>query len=413
MIGLPSRVYKEIPLTTFMFADRIPAEILSWGDELARIRRDIHEHPELGFDTARTCGVITRTLAQWGVPFDAELVTGGVVAWVEGTRPGPTVALRADMDALAMPDESENPWRSGTPQRCHACGHDGHTTWLLGAVRALKARPDFPGRVLAVFQPAEEIGRGARSVLEAGVLEKFRPLEIYGAHASPAFPKGQIGIQAGPVQASCDFFYITLKGRGAHAARPHTTLDPLPTAALLTESLQTIVSRRIDPLEPAVLSICAVQAGNLHAPNVIPNELKLAGTIRTFSPQVRALVEAEMRRMSEGIALAQGLEAEVRVDHLTPPLINAPVCAEAAAAVARELFGPECPQPVPKSMAGEDFAEYANRIPGIQTYIGMADPRHQAAIHNPKFDFNDEILPEAVWFLSSVARSRLEALAQK
>lgn len=397
-------------MAEFMYADRIPAEILAWGNELAQIRRDIHQHPELGFDTSRTCGVIATKLSEWGVEFDDKLVEGGVIAVVNGNAPGPTVALRADMDALAMPDESENDWRSETSQRCHACGHDGHVTWLLGAVRALHAHPNFPGRVLAVFQPAEEIGRGARSVVAAGVLEKYKPLEIYGAHASPVFPKGQIGIQAGPVQASCDFFYITLKGRGAHAARPHTTLDPIPTAALLSESLQTIVSRKVNPIEPAVLSICAVQAGNLRAPNVIPNELQLSGTIRTFNPEVRALIETEMRRMTEHIALAQGLGHEVRIDHLTPPLINSPVCADAAKRVAQRLFGPGCPQPVPMSMAGEDFAEYANRIPGIQTYIGMADETHQAAIHNPKFDFNDEILPLAVCFLSEIARSRLTEL---
>ena len=237
-------------MAEFMYADRIPAEILAWGNELAQIRRDIHQHPELGFDTSRTCGVIATKLSEWGVEFDDKLVEGGVIAVVNGNAPGPTVALRADMDALAMPDESENAWRSETSQRCHACGHDGHVTWLLGAVRALHAHPDFPGRVLAVFQPAEEIGRGARSVVAAGVLEKYKPLEIYGAHASPVFPKGQIGIQAGPVQASCDFFYITLKGRGAHAARPHTTLDPIPTAALLSESLQTIVSRKVNRSNP-------------------------------------------------------------------------------------------------------------------------------------------------------------------
>ena len=159
-------------MAEFMYADRIPAEILAWGNELAQIRRDIHQNPELGFDTSRTCGVIATKLSEWGVEFDDKLVEGGVIAVVNGNAPGPTVALRADMDALAMPDESENAWRSETSQRCHACGHDGHVTWLLGAVRALHAHPDFPGRVLAVFQPAEEIGRGARSVVAAGVLEK-------------------------------------------------------------------------------------------------------------------------------------------------------------------------------------------------------------------------------------------------
>lgn len=400
-------------LTQFAYADRIPEEILAWGDELARIRQDLHEHPELGFDTARTCGVIAAKLREWGITCDDLMVPGGVIALVEGNRPGPTVALRADMDALAMPDCSGNPWQSVVADRCHACGHDGHVTWLLGAMRRLSLTRDFPGRVLGIFQPAEEIGRGARRVIESGVLDKFNPLEIYGAHGSTAFPKGEIGIHAGPVQASCDFFYITLKGRGTHAARPHTSLDPIPTAALLSESLQTIISRKTDPTQPAVLSICAVQAGNINAPNVIPESLTLSGTVRTFDAGVRAMIEAEMRRMTEHIALAQGLGWEIRVDNLTPPLINSAVPARHATSVAEKLFGAQCPVDVPLSMTGEDFAEYVNRIPGIQMYIGMADDAHNAMLHNPKFDFNDAVLPEAVWFLSEIARTRLEELARE
>lgn len=400
----------EDTLPTFAFAERIPADILALAPELVRFRRDIHQHPELGFETTRTCARIVEALARHGIQGDAERVPGGVIAVVEGNRPGPTIALRADMDALAMPDASGNPWQSEVPGRCHACGHDGHTTWLLGTLITLAQKNTFPGRVVGIFQPAEEIGRGARRVIECGVLDDFQPKEIYSAHGTVQFPLGKIGIQAGPVQASCDFFYITLKGKGAHAARPHTALDPIATAGLLSQALQMIVSRKVDPTQPAVVSICAVRAGDIHAPNVIPEALELAGTVRTFNPDVRALVETEMRRMSEEIAASQGLTAEVRVDHLTPALINGAVPAEVTRRVATRLLGDGCPQPVALSMAGEDFSEYANRIPGVHTFIGMADDAHRAVLHNPAFDFNDAVLPEAVWYLSETARTRLEEL---
>ena len=360
---------------SWVHADRVPAEILALGDELVEIRRDLHRHPELGFETARTCGVIKAELEKRGIRADLERFPGAVIAVVEGSRPGATVALRADMDALAMPDLSGIEWKSTVPGRSHACGHDGHVAWLIGTLEVLEKRRDFPGRVVGIFQPAEEIGTGARRMIEAGVLDEFAPAEIYAGHATPEPPKGTIGVHAGPSQASCDFFRITLKGRGMHASMPQHALDPVPTAALLTSSLQTIVSRRVDPVEPAVVTVSAVKGGDLQAPNVIAETLEMAGTVRTFSPKVRDLVETEIRRMTEHVAAAQGLTAEVRFDRLTPPLINAAGPAAAARAAVERTLGSGASFDTPLLMAAEDFAEFLNRVPGSMVQVGLGDEK--------------------------------------
>ena len=235
-------------------ADKAFPEIVRWADELAALRRDIHAHPELGFETARTVDLIVKTLKGWGLEHvDPEEVPGGVVVVIEGAEAGPTVALRADIDALPMPDNAENPWKSQTAMRCHACGHDGHTAWLLGALRYLhEKRNTFKGRVVGIFQPAEEIGRGALRVVNSGVFEHWNIQEIYGAHDEPTVPKGDFGLCPGPAQASTDFFYITVKGKGVHAARPHLGVDPITAAGVLIGALQTIVSRKVNPIETAV-----------------------------------------------------------------------------------------------------------------------------------------------------------------
>ena len=399
-------------MTEYVHADRVPADILAMGDTLARIRHDIHQHPEIGSGTIRTCSVIARELVDRGIHFTADRVHGAVIAVVEGSRPGVTIALRADMDALAVADCSRTDWKSAAPGLAHACGHDGHIAWLIGTLDVLQQRRDFPGRVVGIFQPAEEIGGGARRVVDAGVLEEYGPVEIYAAHGTPSLPKGLIGVRAGSAQASCDFFYITLKGRSAHAARPQHALDPITTAALLASSFQTILSRRLDPFDPAVLSICAIRAGDIDTPNVIPDHLAISGTIRAFDPEVRSFIEREMRRMTEHIAAAQGLEASVRIDHITPPLVNAPGPAAAAKAMARELFGPDGWAESAMTMAGEDFAEFVNRVPGTMIQVGLRDEDHEEVLHNPAFDFNDAVLPATVWYLSELTRSRLEALTQ-
>ncbi|MDU6430714.1 MAG: amidohydrolase, partial [Sutterella wadsworthensis] len=247
-----------------ILADKAFPELVQWADELAALRRDIHAHPELGFETPRTVDLIVKTLKGWGLEHvDPDEVKGGVVVVINGAAPGATVALRADIDALPMPDNSANPWKSQTEMRCHACGHDGHAAWLLGALRYLhEKRASFKGRVVGIFQPAEEIGRGALRVVQSGVFEHWGIQEIYGAHDEPTVAKGQYGLCAGPAQASTDFFYITVKGRGVHAARPHLGVDPITTAGVLIGALQTIVSRKVNPIETAVLSISSVNGGN-------------------------------------------------------------------------------------------------------------------------------------------------------
>lgn len=397
----------------YVLQNKVFPEIGAWADELAAFRRDVHAHPELGFDTARTVGRIVETLRGWGITnVDADVVKGGVVVVIDGARPGATVALRADIDALPMPDQSKNPWRSTVEMRCHACGHDGHTTWLLGALRYLhEKRGEWAGRVVGVFQPAEEIGRGARAVVDAGVIEKYDVKEIYGAHDEPALPKGVFGLRAGPAQASTDFFYITLTGRGVHAARVHLGIDPVPAAGLLICALQTVVSRKVSAIEPAVLSISSVNAGHFHTPNVIPEEATLSGTVRTFSESVRCQIEAEMARMVKTIAESEGCRGDFRYDRLTPALINSADAVEHVRGFVTRRFGAQAAAPIDVSMGGEDFAEYLFKVPGAMIRVGIRDEVHQAALHHPTFDFNDEVIPAAATMLAGVALERLAALA--
>lgn len=394
----------------WLYADRLPPELLEWADEAAALRREIHAKPELGFETTKTCALIERTLRSYGIEkIDAEMVKGGLIVELDGNRPGKTIALRADIDALSMPDESGTPWAAKVC-RNHACGHDGHAAWLMLALRRLAAHRDFPGRIIAIFQPAEEIGRGALAVVESGLFEKYPIAEVYGAHNDSLMPAGDFSFRAGPLQASCDFFYIRLIGRGIHAARPHMGIDTMPAAGLLIGSLQTIASRKIDALEPVVLSISSIEAGKYDAPNVIPNELRMSGTVRTYSEACRNEVERQMRLMVEHIAAAQGCTGEVRYDRLTSVVVNDPTCTEAAKTLAEKLFGAEHVKTTPRTTGGEDFSEYQKKAPGIMFRIGIVDDAHCAASHNPKYDFNDAVLPAAAYFFSELARSRLEAL---
>ena len=390
-------------------------ELVEWTEELAGFRRDIHAHPELGFETARTCAKIVEALKRWGIEsVDAETVKGGVLVVIEGSRPGKTVALRGDIDALPMNDASENAWKSTVAGRCHACGHDGHATWLLGALRYLHVHNDFPGRVLGIFQPAEESGGGALSVCDSGVFERLGVKELYGAHDEATLPKGVVGFCYGPAQASVDFFYITMKGVGTHGARPHLGVDPVPAAAELVHTLQTIVSRKVDPIEKAVVSVCSINAGSYRAANVIPAEATLSGTIRTFNEDVRRQIAQEMERMTAAVASANGCTAELTVQRMTPSVYNHPETTQAMADFVKRTFGPEyAKEDWPLSMGGEDFAEYQLRIPGSIVRIGIRDENHRVSIHNPTFDFNDELIAAGSTLLAGVARERLEALARE
>ena len=394
--------------------DRLLPGVAELVPELEEIRHDIHAHPELGFETERTVGLICDYHRKSGiVEIDTELVKGCVIAVIEGSRPGHTIAIRADMDALPMNDGCGKPWASTVAGRGHCCGHDGHTTWLLGAARWLAAHNDFPGRIVLVHQAAEEAGTGAKALVEAGLIEKYGIEEIYGGHTEPNLPKGVIGFKPGPLQAASDSVYITLRGKGTHGGRPHLGVDPIPVAAQIVTALQTIVSRKVDPIESAVVSICSINCGNFKANNVVQSELTMSGTVRTFLPEIRDLAEENIRAMVTGIAAANGCTVELVYDRMIGSVINGEEQTIAAHEVTKALLGEDNVRIIRPFMSSEDFSEYLNRIPGAIIRVGIRDEEHQVSLHNQQMDFNDEVLPVAVSVVANMAVRRLEALAAR
>ena len=397
-----------------LLQDRLLPGVAELVPELEEIRHDIHAHPELGFETERTVGLICDYHRKSGiVEIDTELVKGCVIAVIEGSRPGHTIAIRADMDALPMNDGCGKPWASTVAGRGHCCGHDGHTTWLLGAARWLAAHNDFPGRIVLVHQAAEEAGTGAKALGEAGLIEKYGIEEIYGGHTEPNLPKGVIGFKPGPLQAASDSVYITLRGKGTHGGRPHLGVDPIPVAAQIVTALQTIVSRKVDPIESAVVSICSINCGNFKANNVVQSELTMSGTVRTFLPEIRDLAEENIRAMVTGIAAANGCTVELVYDRMIGSVINGEEQTIAAHEVTKALLGEDNVRIIRPFMSSEDFSEYLNRIPGAIIRVGIRDEEHQVSLHNQQMDFNDEVLPVAVSVVANMAVRRLEALAAR
>lgn len=401
-----------------LLQDRLLPGVAELVPELEEIRHDIHAHPELGFETERTVGLICDYHRKSGIveidtEIDTELVKGCVIAVIEGSRPGHTIAIRADMDALPMNDGCGKPWASTVAGRGHCCGHDGHTTWLLGAARWLAAHNDFPGRIVLVHQAAEEAGTGAKALVEAGLIEKYGIEEIYGGHTEPNLPKGVIGFKPGPLQAASDSVYITLRGKGTHGGRPHLGVDPIPVAAQIVTALQTIVSRKVDPIESAVVSICSINCGNFKANNVVQSELTMSGTVRTFLPEIRDLAEENIRAMVTGIAAANGCTVELVYDRMIGSVINGEEQTIAAHEVTKALLGEDNVRIIRPFMSSEDFSEYLNRIPGAIIRVGIRDEEHQVSLHNQQMDFNDEVLPVAVSVVANMAVRRLEALAAR
>lgn len=397
-----------------LLQDRLLPGVAELVPELEEIRHDIHAHPELGFETERTVGLICDYHRKSGiVEIDTELVKGCVIAVIEGSRPGHTIAIRADMDALPMNDGCGKPWASTVAGRGHCCGHDGHTTWLLGAARWLAAHNDFPGRIVLVHQAAEEAGTGAKALVEAGLIEKYGIEEIYGGHTEPNLPKGVIGFKPGPLQAASDSVYITLRGKGTHGGRPHLGVDPIPVAAQIVTALQTIVSRKVDPIESVVVSICSINCGNFKANNVVQSELTMSGTVRTFLPEIRDLAEENIRAMVTGIAAANGCTVELVYDRMIGSVINGEEQTIAAHEVTKALLGEDNVRIIRPFMSSEDFSEYLNRIPGAIIRVGIRDEEHQVSLHNQQMDFNDEVLPVAVSVVANMAVRRLEALAAR
>jgi amidohydrolase len=381
-------------------------QILSFTDELVAIRRDLHAHPEIGFEEVRTSNIVAEKLAAWGIQVHRGIGKTGVIGILHGTGgPGRRIGLRADMDALPIQEITNLPWRSTVAGKMHACGHDGHTTMLLGAARYLAENRGFKGTAVFVFQPAEEGLGGARSMIAEKLFERFPCDEIYGLHNSPDLDPGQISIFPGPAMAGADFFDIKVTGRGSHGAMPHMGRDPIVVAMSLANALQTIVSRNADPREAAVLSITQIHAGSAY--NVIPEEAVLAGTIRTFSPEIGALVRDRMREIAAGTAASFGVTIDVDIRNIFDVLVNHETQTQAVVEVAAEIVGTEGVLTEVKPLMGsEDFADMLRVVPGAYAWVGHAGT---VPVHNPAYVLDDGILPVGASLLARLVETRAAA----
>jgi hippurate hydrolase len=368
--------------------------VAEFQPEIAAWRQDFHAHPELLFDVHRTAGIVADKLRAFGCD---EVVTGigetGVVAVINGRGTGNRmIGLRADMDALPMTEKTGLPHASTHQGRMHACGHDGHTAMLLGAAKYLAETRNFDGRVALIFQPAEEGGGGGKVMLDDGLLDRFDIAEVYGMHNWPGMPVGTFGIRSGGIMAATDRFYIDIVGKGGHAARPHATIDPIIVAAQMVTALQTIVSRNLDPLQSAVLSVTMVEAGE--ADNVISRTAKITGTVRTLDGGVQDFIEARLAEFVPQFARSFGAEASVRYARGYPVTVNAPEQTEFAASVARDVVGAgQVDAEAEPSMGGEDFSFMLNERPGAYIFLGNGD---STELHTDTYDFNDEAIPVGV-----------------
>jgi hippurate hydrolase len=373
--------------------------ILADAAAIAAIRRDIHAHPELCFQEQRTADVIAQALTDWGIPIHRGLGKTGVVGIVKNGSSARAVGLRADIDALPMTEHNTFPHASRHPGRMHACGHDGHTAMLLAAARHLSKHRHFDGTVYLVFQPAEEGGGGAREMIKDGLFERFPMEAMFGAHNWPGMRVGQFGVNPGAMMASSNEFAITIRGKGSHAAMPHLGIDPVPVAAQMVMAFQTIVTRNRRPIDPGVISVTMLHAGE--ATNVVPDSCTLKGTVRTFSLEVLDMIEQRMQQMAEHTCAAFGAACEFRFHRNYPPTVNHPAETAFVQRVLGQVVGPENVLPFEPTMGAEDFSFFLQAKPGCYFMIGNGDGAHRAGghglgpcmLHNPSYDFNDELIP--------------------
>ncbi len=378
-------------------------------DALTAIRRDLHAHPEIGFEEHRTAALVAERLHQWGIEVHTGIGRTGVVGVIRGRSEasGKSIGLRADMDALPIREESEVPYRSKMHGRMHACGHDGHTTMLLGAAQYLAATREFDGIVYVIFQPGEEGYAGAKAMIDDGLFVRFPADEVYGQHNWPGLPPGHIGLNPGPMMAAADRVEITITGRGGHGAHPHLTIDPVLIAAHVITAAQSIVARNVAPLEAAVVSLCAVTSGNLDAFSVVPREAKISGTVRAFQHSVQEQIETRLRELAEATARAFGGQASVVYQRMYPATINHKPNYEFAAQVAEELVGRErVARTLPPSMGAEDFAFMLQAKPGCYVRLGQGCPEG-GWLHSTRYDFNDAVIPLGAGFLAALAERRI------
>jgi amidohydrolase len=369
--------------------------VLELHDELTQIRRDIHAHPELGFEEQRTSDIVAAKLAEYGCEVHRGLAKTGVVGTLRRGNSLRAVGLRSDMDCLPMQEMNSFAHASTHQGKMHGCGHDGHTTMLLGAARYLAETRNFEGAVHFIFQPAEEGGGGGRIMIEEGFFDLFPCDGVFAMHNKPGIPVGHMAVRPGPILASTDRFEITVKGYGTHAAYPHLGIDPFVIGAQITLALQTVVSRNLDPLDSAVLTIGFMRGGS--AFNVIPDELVIGGTVRAFRPAVQDLIERRIGEIARGTAATFGATAEAKYIRGYPPTVNDATEAEFAAMVAAEVCGEDAvDRATPPSMGGEDFSYFLNARPGAMLWVGNGPGEGGCFLHNPKYDFNDSAIPTGV-----------------
>ena len=384
--------------------------IRGFHPELRDVRRDIHAHPELAFEEKRTSDIVAGKLAAWGIEVHRGLAKTGVVGVVKGrsSSSGRAIGLRADMDCLPMHETGSVPHRSLHEGRMHACGHDGHTTMLLGTARYLAETRNFDGTVYLIFQPAEEGGGGGQVMVKEGLFKRFPADEIYALHNWPGLPPGKIAVRAGAMMAATDEIQITVRGKGGHAAMPHYTVDPVVAAAQIISALQTVASRNVSPLDSIVVTVASLQTSQLGAFNVIPDFVKLIGTVRTFRPETRDLAEKRVKEIAGKVA--EALEARAEVDYRRgyPATINSVRESEFAAQIGERVFGKgNVITDHEPTMGGEDFSYMLQERPGAYVFLGQGGGPGGCFLHNPNFDFNDEVIPLGAGYMAALAEAAL------
>jgi len=384
--------------------------IRRWTDDFTRIRRDLHAHPELGFEEHRTARLVCDQLTALGIEHHSGIGKTGIVAVIQGRsdRRGRRVGLRADMDALPLQEENAVPYKSRYDGRMHGCGHDGHTTMLLAAARYLHETRDFDGVAFMIFQPGEEGHAGAKAMIDDGLFERFPAERVFALHNWPALPPGRIGITPGPAMAAADRIEIVVDGRGGHGAHPHIAVDPVLVAGHIITAVQSIVSRNVSPLDTAVISLCAMQAGNPGAMSVIPAHAKLVGTVRTFRPKTQDMIEARLRELVGSIAAAFGASATLTYERVYPPTINHDADAQFAADVAEALVGRDnVVRNLDPSMGAEDFSFMLQAKPGAFARLGQGGADSGGFLHSSRYDFNDGVIALGAGYLAALAEQAM------